>query len=80
MGQRRGTRPRRWSEASFAAASCETPEKDARFACAACVNAVTPKGATLGVFAAGSVFIPSARRKRLLVTAWLPVAEAPCGS
>lgn len=36
--------------------------------------------AVLDVFAAGSVFIPSAGEERLLVTAWLPVAEAPCGS
>jgi hypothetical protein len=35
--------------------------------------------ATLAVGEAGSVIIPASSCKRLLVTAWLPVAEAPCG-
>ena len=35
--------------------------------------------ATLVAFVVGSMIIPSTMRQRLFVSAWLPVAEAPCG-
>jgi hypothetical protein len=55
-------------------------EMPARFACVACGDAVTPMGATLDAITAGRESVPSDRRERLFVAAWLPVAEAPCGS